>query len=291
MTGDLGPVPPRRDGGRTRSRLAVIVLAIGVVAMAAVWVGFGGDRDGHRHGTEASAVLAGADPARPDPARPDPAGTDLAGTDPAGSDPAGVGPSAADPAGRSGESDPTGTIDPAAAGQSGAHEHAAQQPAAPAATTAPSAPDDPQAPAADRRQVSLAEAAGGAPDAVAPVVARLPAADQWVDADAAGVNEGTKEQAAGVALQAAPRVDPTQVLPAHGLTNGCVAGYGGGTACLPQTPPSHAGHGSGEDLSIYWTCAEARTLVPDGIAVDPTGGDRLGLDSDRDGIACGPGDR
>lgn len=249
-----------------RSWLAVPVLAIGVLAVAVLWFGFGGDRDAHRHGTEASAVLAGAT------ARP-----------------------GADPAGSSEASGSPGALGATATETSGGHEHAAHETAAPAGvpavTAPPSTPDDPRAPAANRRQVGLAEAAGGAAGAVAPIAAESAAADQWLDADAAGVNEGTKEQAAQITLQPAPRVDPTEVLPAHGLTNGCVAGYGGGTACLPQTPPSHAGHGSGADMSIYWTCAEARTLLPAGIAVDATGGDRLGLDSNGDGIACGPGDR
>lgn len=260
-----------------RSWLAMTVLAIGAVAMLVVWFGFGFDRDEHRHGTEASAVLAGASGT----------GAAAAGSSGAGGSTAGATPETASSA------------ETSAAGEHAAHEAAVSSVSAAAGTEAvaatdipaPSAPDDPRAPAADRRQVSLAEAAGAAAGAVAPIVAQSTVADQWLDADAAGVNEGTKQQAAEVTMQPAPRVDPTEVLPAHGLTNGCVAGYGGGTACLPQTPPSHAGHGSGQDMSIYWTCAEARTLLPDGIAVDANGGDPLGLDSNKDGIACGPGDR
>ena len=139
-----------------------------------------------------------------------------------------------------------------------------------------------------RPQVSLGEAAGGGsdPSTAAPV----PVVDKWLDPGAAAVNDGTKKQAAGVVLLPAPVVDPSQVLP-DGLVNGCVSGYGQGVQCLPTTPPSHAGHGSGQDMSIYWTCAEARTLLPDGITVDTPGADPLGLDSNKDGTACGAGDR
>lgn len=257
-----------------RSWLAVSVLAVGFAAILLIWFGFGGDRVGHSHGNDASAVLVGD------------------------------GAESAEPAASSssaGSADPAGTGDSTSAGPStaGSDEHAAHgasagstadspvDPAASSAAAVPAGPVDPDAPAPDRRQVSLAEAAGGAssPTTAAPMV------DRWLDADAAGVNEGTKQQAAEVALQAAPKVDPTDLLPAHGLTNGCVAGYGRGTVCLPQTPPSHAGHGGTQDMSGYWTCAESRTLLPDGIVVDRPGTDPLGLDSNGDGTACGAGDR
>ena len=248
-----------------RSWLAGTLVSIGLAAMLLIWFGFGGDRAGHAHGSAASAVIAGA-----------------GATEPGGS----ANPASADPV----PSAPVGGVpSPGAVDEHAAHAAAAgaATSAAEPAAAASSTPDDPDAPAPDRRQISLAEAAGGDPT---PVTA-APVVDRWLDADAAGVNEGTKQQAADVILAPAPRVDPTEVLPAHGLTNGCVAGYGRGTACLPQTPPSHAGHGGNEDLSVYWTCAEARTLLPDGIVVDNPAADPLGLDSNNDGTACGPGDR
>ena len=64
------------------------------------------------------------------------------------------------------------------------------------------------------------------------------------------------------------------------VLGGCLAGYGTpGEQCLPARAP--------RDKPM--TCAYASRLFPDGIKV--TGRDRLRLDTDRDGIACGPGDR
>jgi hypothetical protein len=68
--------------------------------------------------------------------------------------------------------------------------------------------------------------------------------------------------------------DPGEIL------GGCLAGYGKpGEQCLPARAP--------RDKPM--TCAYASRLFPDGIKV--TGRDRLRLDTDRDGIACDPGDR
>lgn len=245
-----------------RPWLAGTLLLAGATAILVIWFGFGGDHAPHAH--------AGEDPT-----------SAIAATVTGAAATAGAGP---------GVSAAAGTAVPSSI--STGHDHPGHSPAAsstpPAEPVAAAVPDDPNAPAADRRQVSLAEAAGGA--GVPSTTAAGPAGNKWIDADAAGVNEGTKQQAAGVALAPASVVDPSQMLPANGLTNGCVAGYGRGTQCLPQTPPSHAGHGVG-DMSIYWTCAEARTLLPDGIVVDTPGTDPLGLDSNGDGTACGAGDR
>jgi hypothetical protein len=251
-----------------RPWLAGTLLMLGLAAILLLWFNFGADRSVPRP-SGASSVLGGgtASTATPmTPASPPSGGGATTGAGAAASDPAQ--PVAPGPA------DGSTTADPASA---------------PPAGSAHTGSDDPNAAAADRRQIGLAEAAGQAPpettSAAAPSLA-----NQWVDADAAGVNEGVKQQAAGVTLRPAPVVDPTQVLPANGLTNGCVAGYGRGAQCLPQTPPSHAGHVGG-DMSIYWTCTEARLLLPDGIVLDTPGSDPLGLDSNADGTACGPGDR
>jgi len=241
-----------------RSWLAVTLLAVGSVAILLVWFGFGGDRSGHVHADEASSVIAGAVAGAPvTTSSPD-------ATLPAGSTPAD---------GHAGH----------LTGAAGSIASAAADRAGPSA-----APADPDASAADRRQVSLGEAAGGG--SVPSTTALVPVADKWLDPGAAGVNDGSKRQAAGVDLQPAPVVNPADVLPS-GLVNGCVAGYGRGVQCLPTTPPSHAGHGSGRDMSMYWTCTEARTVLPDGIVVDTPGTDPLGLDGNQDGTACGAGDR
>jgi hypothetical protein len=144
---------------------------------------------------------------------------------------------------------------------------------------------------AGQRQISLGEAAG-TPQVVQPVAAsQVPPVSDWIEPEASGVNEGTKKQAASVQLQPAPIVAPEEVLPTSGQISGCVAGYGRGAVCLPQTPPSHAGHGGlTGDMSGFWTCAELRSLLPDGIVVDTPESDGLGLDGNGDGTACGAGD-
>jgi hypothetical protein len=62
------------------------------------------------------------------------------------------------------------------------------------------------------------------------------------------------------------------------LSNGCAAGYGEVTQCVPAHAP-----GGG-----VTTCAYVVTEFPQGIAV--TGKDTLHLDADGDGIACDVGD-
>jgi hypothetical protein len=62
------------------------------------------------------------------------------------------------------------------------------------------------------------------------------------------------------------------------LSNGCAAGYGEVTQCVPAHAP-----GGG-----VTTCAYVVTEFPKGIAV--TGKDTLSLDADRDGIACDAAD-
>lgn len=252
-----------------RPWLAGTLLVLGLAAILMLWFNVGADRSVPRPNGASSVLGGGGAPSTATPLTPaSPASADSGGG-------IGAGAAAVDPgqAVAPGPADGSTPADPASV---------------PPAGNASSGADDPNAAAADRRQIGLAEAAGQAPpettSAAAPSLA-----NQWVDADAAGVNEGVKQQAAGVTLQPAPIVDPTQVLP-NGLTNGCVAGYGHGTQCLPQTPPSHAGHGVG-DMSIYWTCTEARLLLPDGIVLDTPGKDPLGLDGNGDGTACGPGDR
>lgn len=63
------------------------------------------------------------------------------------------------------------------------------------------------------------------------------------------------------------------------LSNGCATGYGDAGQCVPARAPG------GKAM----TCAVLVATFPDGIAV--TGRDRLGLDTNRDKVACGPGDK
>jgi hypothetical protein len=123
-----------------------------------------------------------------------------------------------------------------------------------------------------------------------------------VNTQAEGVNSGTVAQARGIQMRVeAPGRIPRDRI-GSGPTGGCVLGYGRGDACLPTVPPgvqAHAGHGGTlADLSDRWTCARVRHLFAEGIAVNsqsdglgPDGRDPLGLDTNGDGQACGPGDQ
>jgi len=64
------------------------------------------------------------------------------------------------------------------------------------------------------------------------------------------------------------------------LVSGCAVGYGDAGQCLPARAPGGA----------RLTCRYVVTMFPHGVRVTGQGKDRLGLDSDRDGTACGPGD-
>lgn len=130
----------------------------------------------------------------------------------------------------------------------------------------------PDSPVGSTPETSLAEAAGAPP---------------------AGAS---REGAAGLG-DPRPPVDPAGAGFGTGL-GGCHDRYGSDGQCLPVIPPSQAGHAremlaAGLDpstMSHPWSCAELRSLFPDGIAVRTPPEDPLLLDSDGDGIACGSGD-
>ncbi|MCU0300041.1 MAG: hypothetical protein MUF35_00365 [Candidatus Nanopelagicales bacterium] len=144
------------------------------------------------------------------------------------------------------------------------------------------------------------------PPTPTPVVAvALPGSDgqvAGVNPEARGVNTGDREQATGIRMRVEDPGRVPEALIGSGPTGGCVLGYGRGDACLPTVPPgerAHAGHhGEPADLASRWTCSDVRLLYPRGIAVNdaddglgPEGVDPLGLDSNRDGVACGKADR
>jgi hypothetical protein len=86
-------------------------------------------------------------------------------------------------------------------------------------------------------------------------------------------------------------VEATRDMPAVG-NKGCVPQYGKEGQCLPLVPPSqtaHAGHVAPQQLTRLWTCSEVRTLFPDGLPLGEA--DPLNLDTNKDRIACGAGDR
>lgn len=111
------------------------------------------------------------------------------------------------------------------------------------------------------------------------------------------VNQANYQQAQGVALHQPTAVEkyaadhPSDLDVLGG--GGCTVGYGLGSKCLPVTPPSAAAM----QMTVQempWRCNEVHLRFPHGIAVNnpgTTGSDPAGLDSNHDGIACGPGDQ
>jgi len=93
----------------------------------------------------------------------------------------------------------------------------------------------------------------------------------------ADMDMGTTAQRKAAGVKAAKKVlgDPKTT---GVLSNGCAAGYGQVTQCVPAHSP-----GGG-----VTTCAYVVTVFPKGIAV--TGKDTLSLDADGDGIACDASD-
>lgn len=73
--------------------------------------------------------------------------------------------------------------------------------------------------------------------------------------------------------------------------NGCVVGYGNNGQCLPDTPGSASEMGMTRQ-QMPWQCEEVRLSFPAGLQVGKgEGKDPLHLDSNKDGTACGIGDR
>lgn len=135
------------------------------------------------------------------------------------------------------------------------------------------------------------EAADARPDSQI-AEADVPIAD--VAPEAGAVNQPAPEQAEGIRMIP----DENRGLDADdvsdtALAGGCVPGYGTDGQCLPPIPPrlaaEHAGHAGmdGPEMAMFYNCEDVRALLPDGIATEE---DLLGLDSNKDGIACGEGD-
>jgi hypothetical protein len=144
------------------------------------------------------------------------------------------------------------------------------------------------APSAEPPPVEVADARPDAHIAEADV----PIAD--VAPEAGAVNQPAPEQAEGIRMIP----DTNRGLGADdisdtALAGGCVPGYGTNGQCLPPIPPrlaaEHAGHVGmdGPEMAMFYNCEDVRALMPDGIATEE---DPLGLDSNKDGIACGKGD-
>lgn len=71
----------------------------------------------------------------------------------------------------------------------------------------------------------------------------------------------------------------------RGQGNGCMKGYGKPGQCLPLQSPAQLAM---PEMDHPWTCPEVRELFEGGIEVWDR--DPLGLDTNGDGVACGPGD-
>lgn len=91
---------------------------------------------------------------------------------------------------------------------------------------------------------------------------------------------------------------PGDVLGATPSLGGCLPEYGDAGQCLPSVPPSLSQHL--EDMKRAglnpasmphnWTCGEVRRYFKNGLSVRQTGVDPQSLDSNADGMACGPAD-
>ena len=109
-----------------------------------------------------------------------------------------------------------------------------------------------------------------------------------VRTDAAGVNEGRKAQAPGIVMRPVRPLADNRV-GVYGRAGGCTPGYGRGKACLPPIAPSAVAMRM-TAAQHPWTCREVKVLLPRGIRVNTPGVDPVGLDRNRDGLACGVGD-
>lgn len=182
------------------------------------------------------------------------------------------------------------------------------EPASLAGDTAGSPHHGPAQPSLDRGQPgTLPEPArNDSPAAVAaeqptglgnkPEVSLSEAANAEVGPAANARREG-RDRSSGLVEQGA--VDPGAALGSKGFSlGGCLPQYGEDGQCLPAVPPSQSQHlqdmkSAGMDpgsMAHDWNCAEVREYFPNGIVVRQVSVDPQKLDSNDDGMACGPAD-
>jgi len=118
------------------------------------------------------------------------------------------------------------------------------------------------------------------------VTTPIASAKETVDPEVAAEMNGrpSKVNMAGGIRMHAPQKGLTG-LAGNGQGNGCVKDYGKPGQCLPLQSPMQQ---QMPDMDHPWTCAEVQELFPEGIAV--RGKDTLGLDTNKDRVACGTGD-
>jgi hypothetical protein len=103
---------------------------------------------------------------------------------------------------------------------------------------------------------------------------------------------GARRLAAGLdGATARPDTKPEAVVgDTEAKIGGCLVAYGKPGQCLPEVPPSQAEHVAMGHMQPHWECAEVRTIFAKGLKLRDKGVDPQGLDTNRDGTACGKGD-
>lgn len=149
----------------------------------------------------------------------------------------------------------------------------------------------PQANAATQRQVSLDEAMT-TPTKVSQVSQGRGAVrvGEVHERNAARTQERQARKESTAKLIPSKKVAAAEVFDTESAkAGGCVIEYGQAGQCLPTQPSAKiARHHHG---TTTWTCSLVRETFPDGLKLRMPPADPLGLDTNRDGLACGPGDR
>jgi hypothetical protein len=152
----------------------------------------------------------------------------------------------------------------------------------------------PEPAAKDMPEASRADEAAGTGNK--PEVSLNEAANAEVG-PAAGAKRDGRDRSSGLTEQSA--VDPAAVLGSKDLSlGGCLPQYGDDGQCLPAVPPSQSQHfqdmkAAGLDpgsMAHNWSCPEVREYFPKGLTVRQAKVDPQKLDTNDDGLACGPAD-
>lgn len=111
-------------------------------------------------------------------------------------------------------------------------------------------------------------------------------------AEAASQPVGIGDHGVAEAVRGSRRdIGPKEVIPDAAVgRGGCDTFYGEPGQCLPLVPPSQAEHVAAGHMKPHWTCDEVRSFFRKGLPLAQGKADPAGLDSNRDGTACGAGD-
>jgi hypothetical protein len=114
---------------------------------------------------------------------------------------------------------------------------------------------------------------------------------------AAGSQRNGSDRSAALSERGA--IDPASVLADGQLSlGGCLPEYGAAGQCLPAVPPSMSAHlqdmkAAGLDpasMKHSWSCDEVNRYFHSGLPLRTSAVDPQRLDTNNDGVACGPGD-